>query len=76
MYALNYYYGKSRVQQMQLLQLSIAALTYWRHSTDAESWSRGGEAELIQYRVRPCRINHCNVTVAGGARDHPHRTLT
>lgn len=61
---------------MQLLQLSTAALTYWRHSTDAESWSRGREAELVQYCVGPCWINHCNVAVAGGAGDHPHRTLT
>lgn len=72
-YLLNNYYGKSRVQQMQL---SIAALTYWRHSTDAESRSRGREAELVQHCVWPCWINHCNVAVACGAGDHPHRTLT
>lgn len=73
-YLLNNYSGESRVQQ--LLQLSIAALTYWRHSTDAESWSRGREAELVQYCVGPCWIDHCDVAVAGGAGDHPHRTLT
>lgn len=55
---------------------STAALTYWRHSTDAESWSRGREAELVQYCVGPCWINHCNVAVAGGAGHHPHTTLT
>lgn len=73
-YLLNNYCGKPRVQYMQLL--SKAALTYWRHSTDAESWSRGREAELVQYCVGPCWINHYNVAVAGGARDHPHITLT
>lgn len=50
-------------------------LTYWRHSTDAESWSRGREAELVQERVGPRWINHGNVAVAGGTGDHPHRTL-
>lgn len=60
---------------MQQLQRNMAALTYWRHSADAESRGCWGEAELVQYCVGPCRINHRNIAVAGGAGDHPHRTL-
>lgn len=58
-----------------LLQPIVVALTYWRHSADAESRSCGWEAELIQYCVGPCRINHCNITAGGRTRNYPHRTL-
>lgn len=69
MFLLNNDCGRSREQR------NIAAPTYWRHSTDAESWSRWREAELVQYCVGPCRIDHRDVAVAGGAGHHPHRTL-
>lgn len=59
----------------QLLQPIVLALTYGRHSTDAEGRSCGREAELIQYCVGPCWINHCNITAGGRARNYPHRTL-
>lgn len=54
----------------------LLALTYWRHCTDAECRSCGWEAELIQYCVGPCWINHCNFTAGGRTRNYPHRTLT
>lgn len=59
----------------RLLQPIILTLTYGRHSTDAESRSWGREAELIQYCVGPCRIDHCNIAAEGRARNDPHRTL-
>lgn len=57
------------------LQPIIFTLTYGGHSTDAESRSWGREAELIQYCVGPCRIDHCNIAAEGRARNDPHRTL-
>lgn len=55
---------------------TVAALTYGGHGADAESRSCGGEAELVQDGVGAGRIDHCDVAVAGGAGDHPHRALT
>lgn len=59
----------------QLLQAILLALTYRRDSTDAEGRSCGREAELIQDGVGPRRINHCDITARGRARNYPHRTL-
>lgn len=59
----------------QLLQPFVPALTYRRHSTDAEGRSCRREAELIQNPVGPCRVNHCNIAAEGRARNYPHRTL-
>lgn len=53
----------------------VLTLTYRRHSTDAECRSCGREAELIQYCVGPCWINHSNITAGGRTRNYPHRTL-
>lgn len=69
MFLLNNDCGRSREQR------NVAALTYWRHSADAESWSCWREAELVQDRVGPRRIDHRDVAVAGGAGHHPHGTL-
>lgn len=59
----------------QLLQPIVLALTYGRHSTDAEGRGCWREAELIQYCVGPCWINHCNITAGCRARNYPNRTL-
>lgn len=59
----------------QPLQPIILALTYGRHSTDAQGRSCGREVELIQYCVGPSWVNHCNITAGCRARNYPHRTL-
>lgn len=59
----------------KIQRAAAAALTYWGHSTDAESWSCWREAELVQYCVGPGRIDHRDAAVAGGAGHHPHGTL-
>ena len=71
------YEGITQVQNTSdKLRLPIVlALTYRRHSTEAEGRSSGREAELIQYWVGPCWIDHCNITAGGRARNYPHRTL-
>lgn len=64
-----------QVDSRQPLQPVGLALTYGRHSTCAEGRSCRREAELIQYCVGPCWINHCNFTAEGRARNYPHWTL-
>lgn len=57
------------------LQPFNARLTCGAYSTDAEGRGCGREAELIQYCVGPCWVNHRDFTAGGRTRNNPHRTL-
>lgn len=62
--------------QAKQQQPNDAGLTYGGHGTDAEDGGSGREAEMVQYCVGPCWVNHCDFTAGCRTRNNPNRTLS